>query len=337
VEPQTLYEVIGVAPDADEDTIRKAVGAQSSQWSKRVSMAATIEKRHEAERMMQVIQEARRALLDRAARSAYDQGLVEVSAQAIEESAAFAAAHAEEAAARMPCPYCLELILVGAKKCRWCNEWLEAKATGQEPDGAAKRTPTGPLNPDVEPKRPHSTDVTLHFTEDREHAGGTRGTQASQALQPSQALTVQATAALTTQSKSALTSPSTKHVLTAAAYGSGWARGCAVVIDTTLYFLGIGIAEAMNPTFGALMVLSHPLWYIFYEGSSARGTPGQQTMKLMVVTEEQRQMSLGQALVRYFSRYFSLVCLCLGYLSIFVDPKKQAWHDKIAGTIVMKR
>ena len=167
--------------------------------------------------------------------------------------------------------------------------------------------------------------------EDREHASSTR------AIQASQAITVQATTAITTQSKSALTTPAPKNLLPATAYGSGWARGCAVVIDTTLYFLGIGIAAAMHPAFGSLMVLSHPLWYIFYEGSSARGTPGQQAMKLMVVTEAQKQMSLGQAFVRYFARYFSLVCVCLGYLSIFVDPKRQAWHDKIAGTVVMRR
>jgi uncharacterized RDD family membrane protein YckC len=137
--------------------------------------------------------------------------------------------------------------------------------------------------------------------------------------------------------KSAAVTVASKALAPPLRYASGWARFCAVVIDTVLYLLGIGIASAMSPNFGVLMVLSHPLWYVFYEGSSSRGTPGQQSMKLMVISEDGNQIGWGSALARYIGRYFSLACLCLGFLWIFIDPKGQAWHDKLVGSVVVRR
>ena len=42
------------------------------------------------------------------------------------------------------------------------------------------------------------------------------------------------------------------------------------------------------------------------------------------------------ALVRGLSSIFSLAVLGLGALWILKDPERQAWHDKIAGTYVVK-
>ena len=43
-----------------------------------------------------------------------------------------------------------------------------------------------------------------------------------------------------------------------------------------------------------------------------------------------------QALVRGLSSIFSLAVLGIGCLWILRDPERQAWHDKVAGTYVVK-
>ncbi len=39
--------------------------------------------------------------------------------------------------------------------------------------------------------------------------------------------------------------------------------------------------------------------------------------------------------VRYLAYFVSLVPLGLGYLWVALDKRKQGWHDKIAGTVVI--
>jgi uncharacterized RDD family membrane protein YckC len=46
--------------------------------------------------------------------------------------------------------------------------------------------------------------------------------------------------------------------------------------------------------------------------------------------------SPGQLLIRYLGYYISMLPLCLGIFWVGWDKRKQGWHDKIAGTLVIK-
>ena len=46
--------------------------------------------------------------------------------------------------------------------------------------------------------------------------------------------------------------------------------------------------------------------------------------------------SKKQCVGRYFAYFLSIIPLGLGFLWVAFDPKKQAWHDKLAGTVVVK-
>ena len=48
-------------------------------------------------------------------------------------------------------------------------------------------------------------------------------------------------------------------------------------------------------------------------------------------------MSLGQSVVRYLGYFVAALPLCLGLIWVAFDPRKQGWHDKIAGTVVVRR
>ena len=57
---------------------------------------------------------------------------------------------------------------------------------------------------------------------------------------------------------------------------------------------------------------------------------------LKVVRIDDRPMDWTTAVVRALACFLSLAGLCLGFIWIAFDAEKQAWHDKIAGTIVVR-
>jgi uncharacterized RDD family membrane protein YckC len=66
-------------------------------------------------------------------------------------------------------------------------------------------------------------------------------------------------------------------------------------------------------------------------------TPGKLLMSCHVVDAKTgNRISVLQAILRYFGYIISLLSLCLGFLWIIWDKRKQGFHDKIAGTVVIQ-
>ena len=67
------------------------------------------------------------------------------------------------------------------------------------------------------------------------------------------------------------------------------------------------------------------------------GTPGKMATKLEIVDAATgNKMSTGQAIGRYFAYILSILPLCLGLIWVGIDKRKQGWHDKLAGTVVIR-
>ncbi|MBC7620480.1 MAG: RDD family protein, partial [Candidatus Saccharibacteria bacterium] len=47
--------------------------------------------------------------------------------------------------------------------------------------------------------------------------------------------------------------------------------------------------------------------------------------------------STRQLLIRYVGYYVSTIPLFLGMIWVAFDPRKQGWHDKMAGTVVVRK
>ena len=71
----------------------------------------------------------------------------------------------------------------------------------------------------------------------------------------------------------------------------------------------------------------------------ARGaTPGKMAISAQVVDARTGgKPGTGQAIGRYLGYYVSTIPLGLGLIWVAFDPKKQGWHDKLAGTVVIRR
>ncbi len=79
----------------------------------------------------------------------------------------------------------------------------------------------------------------------------------------------------------------------------------------------------------ALLVL---LWWF-----ARNATPGKLLVHAKIVDARTgAPPSKRQLLVRYLGYYLSMLPFGLGFLWIAIDPRKQGWHDKLAGTVVVR-
>jgi uncharacterized RDD family membrane protein YckC len=66
-------------------------------------------------------------------------------------------------------------------------------------------------------------------------------------------------------------------------------------------------------------------------------TPGKIALSIKVVDDKTgNNPTVSQSIMRYIGYFVSLIPLFLGFLWVVWDPKKQGWHDKIAGTVVIR-
>ncbi|AUM14949.1 hypothetical protein Kalk_13385 [Ketobacter alkanivorans] len=95
--------------------------------------------------------------------------------------------------------------------------------------------------------------------------------------------------------------------------------------ESTEYFLTGGSVNVLLP-----LVLVIALWIRY------ASTPGKMAFKAKIVDADTFEpVSNGRLILRYFGYFVSILPLFLGFLWICWDERKQGFHDKIAGTVVV--
>ena len=65
--------------------------------------------------------------------------------------------------------------------------------------------------------------------------------------------------------------------------------------------------------------------------------PGKMALRLKIVDAKTGgKPSTDQLIGRYFAYYISIIPLLLGIIWVGFDKRKQGWHDKLAGTVVIR-
>lgn len=68
-----------------------------------------------------------------------------------------------------------------------------------------------------------------------------------------------------------------------------------------------------------------------------QATPGKMALSILITDATTGSApSTGQCVGRYFAYLVSMVPLFLGFIWIAFDRRKQGWHDKLAGTVVIR-
>jgi len=118
-------------------------------------------------------------------------------------------------------------------------------------------------------------------------------------------------------------------------------RLAAIIVDSLLLFLiflplnivlrkfGLNIAGIVQ----LLITVVYNIFFIYKTGS----TIGKRLLRIQVVNLEYENVSLKQVIIREtIGKFLSNILLTLGYIWVLIDKNRQAWHDKLAGTYVVK-
>ena len=133
-------------------------------------------------------------------------------------------------------------------------------------------------------------------------------------------------------------------------YVGFWARTAAALIDSVLVLMLIvpaiywiygpeyfqtpetiaGPADVLlNWVFPAIAVI---VFWIYRQA-----TPGKMIIGARIVDATTAgPPTTGQLIGRYFGYYVSMIPLFLGMIWVAFDARKQGWHDKLAGTVVVR-
>lgn len=133
-------------------------------------------------------------------------------------------------------------------------------------------------------------------------------------------------------------------------YSGFWIRTGASLIDSILIFLiTIPLIYAIYgdsyfdseemvmgvPDFLISYVFPFVATILFWIYKSA--TPGKMAVKIKVVDAKTgNPPSFQQSVIRYIGYFISMIPLFLGFIWVAWDSKKQGWHDKMAGTVVVR-
>ncbi len=149
----------------------------------------------------------------------------------------------------------------------------------------------------------------------------------------------------------------------ALAYGGFWLRFVAWIVDQmivlVLYFIGCGCvggvvggilgSQGVNPDeirvrimnyaplFNIVGLLVSWLYFAIMESSSRQATLGKAMLGLVVTDMTGQRISFARASGRFFGKIISGLILTIGYIMAAFTERRQALHDMMASTLVMKK
>lgn len=98
-----------------------------------------------------------------------------------------------------------------------------------------------------------------------------------------------------------------------------------------------GSIMAMGATFQIVFVVIQTLYFALLESSSKQATIGKMVLGIIVTDTNGNKLDFTKALVRNLCRIISSMILLIGYIMAAFTEKKQALHDIIASTLVVKK
>ena len=97
------------------------------------------------------------------------------------------------------------------------------------------------------------------------------------------------------------------------------------------FFVGIGVVVL-------LAIVGSWLYHAGFESSSWQATPGKKVLNIFVTDMTGARITFGRATGRFFSKIVTeLIPLKIGYILAGITERKQALHDMIASTLVLRR
>lgn len=127
-----------------------------------------------------------------------------------------------------------------------------------------------------------------------------------------------------------------------------WRRVAASVVDSMVTFaalFGAGLlmgasssnSDAAAGRFYFLSIVGSWLYSALMESSSWQATLGKMAIGIKVTDLNGDRIGFGRATGRYFAKFLSSLTLLIGFAMAGFTRRRQCLHDKIAGTLVVKK
>ena len=79
------------------------------------------------------------------------------------------------------------------------------------------------------------------------------------------------------------------------------------------------------------------LYFTLFEASAKQATLGKMALGIIVTDMNGKRISFARANGRYWSKFISAIILLIGYIMAAFTKRKQALHDMIADTLVVRK
>ena len=109
-------------------------------------------------------------------------------------------------------------------------------------------------------------------------------------------------------------------------------RLAAFVLDAILVGITIGLLDPLDGETFVPVFLAYRFGFWTWKGATVGGI----ICQLRLTRIDGTRVGPAEALVRSLASIFSIGVLGIGCLWVLRDAEQQAWHDKIAGTFVVK-
>lgn len=113
-----------------------------------------------------------------------------------------------------------------------------------------------------------------------------------------------------------------------------------LLIAVVLYVTAVGIFGGLSEDLGIFIAILFPAGYVVWFMLLLRKglTPGKKLLGLQVVNHQTGRLpGYGKMFLREIvGRFLNRMGFGLGYLWALFDKNAQAWHDRLAGTVVLR-
>ena len=123
--------------------------------------------------------------------------------------------------------------------------------------------------------------------------------------------------------------------LSTPAYAALWKRLAAFLVDLTLFVMLGGISRVLFPQVTGSEYLAGWIYFAAMESSGLQATVGKKLLGLRVTGRQGNRLGFWRASARYGGKLLSVISLGAGFAMIFFTEEKQAFHDYVAGSVVL--
>lgn len=142
---------------------------------------------------------------------------------------------------------------------------------------------------------------------------------------------------------------SNSTILGTEVYAGFWRRCAAILVDMALILIvDVALIAALTvaspkahdgaqATVTLIMMVAGWLYFALFESSKLQGTPGKLVLRIRVTDLQGSRIGFWHSTGRNVARILSGIPLYTGYIAAGISRRRQAFHDMVANTLVVKR